>query len=338
MNRTGKAGAKILALIILISSAAYAAPSRPPDMPNGACWADPMNDMIISLGVSSFTSNLEGATAEIIFNTTPSKYSGWCYSESGMMQAGFYSSSIGVNTPGKTPGFYQLSEDVDYKISILFGVYTASPFNNLNIGGNAGPTGNGVTKLQQATIGNSGTVTFRLRRKLIGGAFNVPGGVQLADLYRHSISGNVPTIPIYRLYSQQAFIPVPSECSINNGQTINVPFGSIDTSLLTTSAASSPYKQEQNIQYQCNTALNQDIKVNLAASPALFGDAIKTSNPDIGVVMQYQNKNIKPNGSFNTRLSNGQGSDKITFSVIGSGTKPTTGPFTGSATLIISTL
>ncbi|MEI2606929.1 fimbrial protein [Erwinia aphidicola] len=145
--------------------------------------------------------------------------------------------------------------------------------------------------------------------------------------------------PIYRLYSEQFVVPVPVECRINNGTLIDVPFGNVDSSLLTDSASTSPYHVERALSYKCNTSLSQDIKVMLAADPAGFSDAVKTSNRDIGVVMLYKNQPVPPNGSYATTLVNGTGSDAVSFSVVkSSGTTPATGPFSGSATLIISNL
>lgn len=331
---------KIFTFLMLISSSVYAAPSRPPGMPDGGCWADPMNNLIISLGTSSFYSNKEGATASIGFSTTPSYYPGWCYSESGARSASIFSADMGVKTPGKEAKYYQLSEDVDFRISITFprGLLLSPPFWDKNLGANMGPEGTGVTELTGATVGNIGWVYFRLRRTLIGGAFFVPGGVELARLYRYVYTGKIPTIPIYRLVTEQTVIPVPVECRINEGKTIDVNFGLIQSSLITGSALSSVYNEKRQLQYKCNTTLTQDIKVVLAAESAPFGDAIKTTNPDIGVVMLYNNRPVKPNQSFNTRLVNGLGGDNVSFSVVGSGNKPATGDFSGSATLIISSL
>ncbi|MCP2231014.1 MULTISPECIES: fimbrial protein [Erwinia] len=145
--------------------------------------------------------------------------------------------------------------------------------------------------------------------------------------------------PIYRLYTEEFVVPVPVECRINNGTLINVPFGNVDSSLLTSSASTSPYHVERALSYKCNTSLSQDIKVVLAAAPAGFSDAVKTSNKDIGVVMLYKNQPVPPNGSYTTTLVNGTGSDAVSFNVVKrGGTSPATGPFTGSGTLIVSSL
>lgn len=335
---------KALGMLVLMQTSltAHAVPSLPAGMPNGGCWADPMNNLIIKLGASVFTSNQEGAEAIIGFNTQPVNYRGWCYSTSGQKWASVFTSELGLYMPGKFSGYYALSDDVDVRIGInVFGTGDERfpPFSDLELSfATAGPDGNGITPLSAAVVGNNGKVYFKLRRTLIGGAFYVPGGVELARLYRYVYKGSQPNIPIYRLITAQTIIPVPAECRINEGKAIDVNFGLIESSVLTTSAQSSPYKESRQLQYKCNSTLSQNIKINLVAEPASFGNAIKTTNPDIGVVMLYNNIPVNPYQSFQTRLDNGMGSDNVSFAVIGNGRKPATGAFTGSAVLIISPL
>ncbi|MBM7345418.1 fimbrial protein [Pantoea coffeiphila] len=330
---------KVLAFVMLASSTAYAVPSRPAGMPDGGCWADPMNNLMIALSASSFSTNQEGETATISYTTQPEEYPGWCYSESGATSATYFASDIGINTPGKFPGYNKLTDDVDFRITIDFsGVEISSPFVDKGITALIGPTGDGVTMLQRATKGNRGKIDFKLRRTLIGGAFFVPGGMELANLYRYVYYGSRSTIPVYRLITQQTIIPVPVECSINEGKTIDIDFGLIESSMLTTSALSSRYQDDRQLQYKCNTTLTQNIQVNLVADSAPFGNAIKTSNPDIGIVMLYNNQPVTPNNGFQTMLVNGMGSDNVSFAVVGSGKKPAPGDFNGSAVLIIGQL
>lgn len=335
---------KILTLLMLVQTSATvcAAPGRPAGMPDGGCWADPMNNLIIKLGSSMFTSNQEGAEAVVGFATDPVNYPGWCYSESGQKSASVFSTELGMSFPGKYSGYYKLTDDVDFRIGINF-FLTADerfpPFRDEQINSaGAGPLGNGVNPLSAASVGNNGKVYFKLRRTLIGGAFFIPGGMELARLYRYVFKGAQPSIPIYRLITAQTIIPIPAECRINEGKAIDVDFGLIESSALTTTVQSSPYKENRQLQYKCNSSLSQNIKINLVGEPAPFGDAIKTSNPDIGVVMLYNDMAVKPYQSFQSRLDNGMGSDNVSFAVIGNGRKPATGAFTGSAVLIISPL
>ncbi len=79
-------------------------------------------------------------------------------------------------------------------------------------------------------VGNAGTITFRLRRTIIGGAFSYPGGIELANLYRYVFSSMPSTVPMIELITEQTLVPIPVECRINNGQTISVAFGNVDSS------------------------------------------------------------------------------------------------------------
>lgn len=333
---------KTFSFLMLVSSAVYAVPDRPPGMPGGGCWADPMNNLIVVLSSSSFYSNQEGTVATMNFMTQPSTYPGWCYSEDADFKAArYFGLESGLVIPGKTEKYYQMSDDVDVRVGVNFSDGYAEaypPMWDRYYPATAGATRPGVSELVGARVGNSGSVTFKLRRTLIGGAFFVPGGLELARMYRYVYAGKHPTIPLYRLITQQTLIPVPVVCGINGGKTIDIDFGLIDSDRLTQSALSSPYHEQQHLQYKCNTSLTQDMRVDLVAEPAAFSDAIKTTNPDVGVVMLYNNVPVKPYGSFKTKVVNGMGSDDVSFAIVGNGKKPATGDFTGSAVLIIASL
>lgn len=334
-------GKKMIMLpLLLAAAAACAKPVLPPGMPDGGCWADPMNKLKIKVGTATFSANTEGSTGEVWFQTTPLYYQGWCYSQrSGTRSASYFTSEVKNPQSEKQSGYFKLSDDIDYRLK-FDDFSTAAPFEkHYNAEANSGPRDIAITPLNAAQVGNAGTITFRLRRTIIGGAFSYPGGIELANLYRYVIPSMQSTVPMMELITEQTVVPIPVECRINNGQTISVAFGNVDSTLVTASPASSPYRADRALTYKCNTALTQDINVSLAAEPAGFGDAIKTSNPDLGVVMQYHSQTVKPNGAFKTRLIDGQGSDNVSFALVGSGAKkPVTGPFSGSATLIITNL
>ncbi|VTT29096.1 putative fimbrial protein StiH [Klebsiella pneumoniae] len=333
-------GKKIIMLpLLLAAAAARATPSLPPGMPNGGCWANPMNQLQVKVSRATFSANTEGSTGKVSFKTTPDVYPEWCYSQSGPASASYFTSTIKKPQSEKQSGYFKLTDDIDYRLT--FDDLTTAPFKNFyNQDASSGPGGyNAISPLNGARIGNAGTITFRLRRTIIGGAFSYPGEIELANLYRYVYSSMPSTVPMIELITEQTVVPIPVECRINNGQTISVAFGNVDSTLVTASPASSPYRADRALTYKCNTALTQDINVSLDADPAGFGDAIKTSNPDLGVVMQYHSQTVRPNGAFKTRLIDGQGSDSVSFALVGSGAKkPVTGPFSGSATLIITNL
>lgn len=130
-------------------------------------------------------------------------------------------------------------------------------------------------------------------------------------------------------------------CNINDAKQINVDFGRISQDSFTESASNAVIKKEQEITYRCedNTA-TQDIIIRLVGGTSGFSpEAIRTTNNNIGVLMMYNGKVVKPNETFRTHIRNGVGSDTLTFVPIKSknpSANISTGPFSGSATLIFS--
>ncbi|MBH2879013.1 fimbrial protein [Serratia marcescens] len=130
-------------------------------------------------------------------------------------------------------------------------------------------------------------------------------------------------------------------CTINSAKQMNVEFGPISQDNFTQNVSNAIIKNDQNVNYHCeDTTATQDILVRLVGNASGFSsDAIKTTNANIGVAMMYQGKVIKPNETFKSRITNGIGSDTLTFVPIKnnvSSDKITTGPFSGSATLVFS--
>lgn len=145
----------------------------------------------------------------------------------------------------------------------------------------------------------------------------------------------------WRLIADNDAYFMTTSCTINNGQQIDVDFGTIRQDHLTETVASATIKQDKSLNYQCDdTTATQDIAVRLVSSAAGFSsDLIATSNTDVGVAMVYNGSVIKPNETFRSRITNGVGSDTVTFVPVKSSTNfknIATGPLTGSATLIFS--
>lgn len=340
-------GIILLAYILMMNSLAYALPLLPPGMPDGGCWSDPVNVMTAKIDTGAFSSNNAGGTLTTHYSGDAYKNT-WCYSESGRHTARFNRVETDLSSAGPFDQYLKLTDDVDVKIyinSVNYAFYV--PIKNSQQappGEDApGPGGNGITSMGMgmATAGNSGLLTFRLRRDIVGGGLIIPSGIELLRFYRYVYSEKYPTRPIFQINTPGMIIPTPAECQINHGQKIMVTFGDIDRSLLTANAASSPYHMQKPLTYKCNTSLTQDIKVTLVATPAGYADAIKTTNPDIGVVMSHNGRTVAPGNNFSSRLVNGQGSDDVKFTVVKNpaAEEIATGQFTNNDTvLIISTL
>ncbi|WP_434461835.1 fimbrial protein [Serratia plymuthica] len=130
-------------------------------------------------------------------------------------------------------------------------------------------------------------------------------------------------------------------CAINGAKQMNVEFGRVSQDNFSQSISNSIIKKEQDVTYHCaDSPVTQDILVRFVGDVSGFSsEAIKTSNPDIGIALVYKGNVVKPNETFKSRITNGMGSDTLTFVPIkssASSDKIATGPFSGSGTLIFS--
>lgn len=145
----------------------------------------------------------------------------------------------------------------------------------------------------------------------------------------------------WRLIADNDAYFVTTSCTINNGQQINVNFNQIRQDYLTTTVNNAQIKQDKALTYHCDDlSATQDILIRLVSDSTGFSsDYIKTTNANVGVAMMYKGAVVKPNDAFRTRIDNGVGSDTITFVPVKNNvpyTNITTGPLSGSATLIFS--
>ncbi|EPE3626020.1 fimbrial protein [Serratia nevei] len=130
-------------------------------------------------------------------------------------------------------------------------------------------------------------------------------------------------------------------CTINGAKQINVDFGRISQDNFTESVNNAVIKKDQELTYWCEDATaTQDILIRFVGGVSGFSsEAIRTTNNDIGVAMLYKGKVVKPNETFRTQIRNGVGRDTLSFVPIKSKKLAgdiSTGPFSGSATLIFS--
>ncbi|HFK7186844.1 TPA: fimbrial protein [Serratia odorifera] len=145
----------------------------------------------------------------------------------------------------------------------------------------------------------------------------------------------------WRLIADNDAYFVTTTCTINNGRQIDVNFNQIRQDYLTTTVNNAQIKQDKALTYQCDDlSATQDILIRLVSDASGFSaDYIKTTNSNVGVAMMYKDAVVKPNDAFRTRITNGVGSDTITFVPVKNNvpyTSIATGPLSGSATLIFS--
>lgn len=132
-----------------------------------------------------------------------------------------------------------------------------------------------------------------------------------------------------------------TSCTINGAKQMNIDFGLISQDNFTQSVSNAMVKKEQNITYHCDDATaTQDILIRLVGNVSGFSsEVIGTTNANVGIAMVYKDKIVKPNETFKSKITNGIGSDTLTFVPIKnnvSSEKIATGNFSGSATLVFS--
>lgn len=300
------------------------------------------NDFYIQLDSSSFPSSKAGTKLQLFYKTpAKSSYSlnynnqtsltnppSWLAGETSLMPSDINS------------GYLKLNENLDIKVSMPHGEMV--PFSWSYQGGSASLNYGMGRAFNRFFYGMEGELSLILRRDMVGGGVLLPRNVQAASIYRSMSpsSGSPPEaknpLPALRIFLKGQVVPTPVVCSINNEKVIDVVFGELNSADITLDG--SHYGKDITISYSCNRDVNMPVTINLIANNTRFsGDYILTSNPELGVVMKYHSRTIKPWGSFTTHLVSGKGDDWIYFAPVRKA--PTrampTGKFTASATLVI---
>lgn len=181
-----------------------------------------------------------------------------------------------------------------------------------------------------------------LKKNILGGGVFIPG----TDLVKYYISGvndgrTFASKPYFIAHIGSQFVPIPTVCNINNGQQINVDFGSIQSIDIGSSVLTSRVRMSKDIDISCSSPLSQDVFFELDGTSSSFSsDALATSVSDIGVGLLYNNKPVPANSSFTFKLEDGKATVPLTFAIVKDPTlqpdQLTGGDFTASATLILA--
>lgn len=136
---------------------------------------------------------------------------------------------------------------------------------------------------------------------------------------------------------------LPSVCRINNGQDINVHFDDIERSTLTNSysSASGAAVVSKTVGFSCDDTNTHNFQAKLVFDGASWsgGDTLKTSNSNVGVVVEWNGSKMSNQQTFNTSFP-GSGNATMKFSVVKnsgvSNDQVSTGAFNASATLVMN--
>lgn len=309
----------VLLLLLLIMQTASAGQCRV----NGGSWIRmdrPDNTIDINVAVATTPGtgriNLNGFTLECRYSPNPSE-----------------------------PRYYR-----DYWKTVSNSVQPGPKFGGLNMGLNISgtdhpaPVGAGTLL---ATIYNDGsavnlkTYIYMRPRGVPGNPIDIRRGDVLGRMYLKQTSNTgQPGPPVLQVifYASNDLIVSPSTCTINGNQTIDVNFDRVDPTRLSDNPASTPYIQTKRLNYSCpDPGISMPISITLKGGTAPFNSSVLgMSNSNLGTGVLRGGGLVAPQGSFTTRIYNSVGYDDVTFALVRRpGTVPATGPFSGSAVLVM---
>lgn len=162
------------------------------------------------------------------------------------------------------------------------------------------------------------------------------------NLFRYSDPELTEEYYTWTFVAANRAILATGSCVINDNQLIDVDFGEVSKTAISTVGSQTRYQIEKELEYDCDdTSVNQNIKVSLSADTASFSNtAFSTTTPGLGVEMYHEGQVVAPFEGFNSNLRNGMGRDTVTFTLVKT---PNPGPsdlqegdFHANASLIIS--
>ncbi|MBU3895536.1 fimbrial protein [Serratia rubidaea] len=326
--------------------------------PDNTCWGDPVNIAVVTISSASFSSNKKGASARMRYSTVPDRFPAVCNRNmegSGLMMSHYVDMGSGLAPSDLNPGYFKLNEDVDIRISSAATGSAAYEYFPLAPPGlkafTVPPVGQGTRGMMFSTT-SQGYIYLMLRRNIIGGAVVVPSNTELFSVYRVMYTNDIsvprpsrPSKPLVQARTRPGgqVIPVPSECSINQGNVINVNFGMLQTALIPASSSGKKgegYSKDITLSFNCNSSLTQNVKVKLVADTSMFSsDLIRSDNADLGFALKNNERLVKPMGAFPIRLEDGLGRASITLMPVRNPQAELKGGvFNASATLVIQSL
>lgn len=177
-----------------------------------------------------------------------------------------------------------------------------------------------------------------------GSYIEIKSGVHIATVnmaVRYSdIFGARDFILTVFVYARNSLNLNPSTCTINNNNPITVDFGSVDPAAIGGDIpAGTPYREVVGLGYSCpDPGIDTPMDIKLVGTASSFNSsALATSNPDLATAMIRVSSLVAPGGSFRTSITNSSGGDTVLFTLFRkTGSFPDAGPFTGSATLVMS--
>lgn len=316
---------------------------------DNSCWTSPTQVFFIMLSRADFSSNNAGAEAKVNYNHNDRVSNIICNNTHGQYEymTNYIDYGPSIVRSQINPGiWYKLSDEIDIRV-MPEGHYNPAPITAFEdfFRRVAPPFPCNECVIREIIVSGYGQFNMRLRKDIVGGAIVIPANVEILRIYRVGKINPIPPKPtasFFKLLTPPSgiVIPIPTVCSINNGNSLNVAFGNVRTDTIGTSPSLASQAINVNLSIVCNTSLTQETVIRLVAASTTFSDELMaTSNSNLGIAIQHNGKLVKPFGTFPIRLKNGNGQEQITlYPVKNAAQEPKEGDFTASATLIVESL
>ncbi|MEY0729810.1 fimbrial protein [Providencia rettgeri] len=266
-----------------------------------------------------------------------------------------------IPTSMQNPGYLNLNEYFDVKVEIQIGGRVGQkvtvPVKDMWNGGSdpiecTPPSVNSRDYGVELRTGSSGTITFRLKKPIINGiTINQAELVQVFAKKGSPANGSTAYAPIpsTRVVLGAGIITVADECTINEGNPINIDF--LDVANTSEQLNGINYAQSFKIPVKCTggsfTTGDLNIKLSLLPGPSgsadfnpdYFGtlkNGVKRTNLGIVVTDNVAGTLVKPNQAYQVPdFINNQGTWNLTAAPIAApGSSVEEGEFTSTGTIL----
>lgn len=315
-------------------------------MTDGPCYPTPSTHQFhFNFGtypIKNKESNTPGVLLDDMYEWhSGDEFQGYCECNT---QVGFQTATTKFKTEsplpqGHTSGFYKINDYLEFTMSIYFyqapngGKYFPLPINNIS-NNDSEPCYRAIQPHTFAS-GSDGILSLYVRKAFVGGTVIIDQ--KLIDIYasRTTTYGPNPLASIY----MAGTITAPQKCVINAGQMVTVDFGNIPASHFATKGQAPTGYTPKTIStaIKCTNVdayANLTVRFQADTSPS-YSSAIKTNNPDVGVIMTDANgKLTQPNSGLIPFKLDSKAEATVTFKatpVSTTGKAPGLGKFTAQA-------
>jgi type 1 fimbria pilin len=254
-----------------------------------------------------------------------------------------YKGIVPALTPYKTIGkrnYFNLNKYLAVAVDIYIGgslnQYFQVPFTDVQNGATAGCT---YPQPPESDSGSKGHLALYLKQPFVGEV--VIPSTPVGQLFVSKVKGSYPPVPVSQV-NMSGTVTVPQSCKINDGQVIDVDFGTLmNTDIKTKGSVPTGFtKKVTQLAYVC-TNISEGVLLSFTfngqASPD-DPDSLATNNADVGVRLESMNgSTITPNigklpAQFDYSTQSGSTSFQ-SYPVNTTGNTPATGAFSSTATI-----